>query len=71
MPLDLEPGKREGIRSNWPVRCKIKSPRGTKVEFVIPANDTIYITKSEELDDIEIEFLIADELKPSGPKLVR
>lgn len=69
--LNLVPGKREGVTFTWPVRCEIETPRGFKVELVIPANETVYITKSEEPDDIEVRFLIVDELKPSGPKLVR
>lgn len=70
-PLDLVPGKREGFSFTWAVRCEIETPQGTKIELVVPANETVYITKSEGPDDIEVRFLIVDELKPSGPKLVR
>ncbi len=69
--LDLVPGKREGFSFTWSVRCEVETPRGTKLELVVPANEIVYITKSEEPDDIEVRFLIVDELKPSGPKLVR
>lgn len=49
----------------------METPQGTKLELIVPANQMVYVTKSEEPDDIEIRFLIVDELKPSGPKLVR
>lgn len=64
------PGK-EGFSFTWPVRCEIEMPQGTKLEFVIPANEMVYIMRSEEPDHLEVRFLIVDELKLTGPKSVK